>query len=187
MLASVVHTRRCNGPILAATGFEGLPRHRTPVRKMFQLAFRRRIKAQPLTHYSVKAVKPRPPRTAPMVMTARLRLFLSRPDFPLVRCRQRQSPLGLVGETTRRLVSPPQRSLHVLLPLPSSPCAPGHSSSRRQQSEGGMLRQRSGGVRKLSLQDDASAKEGRPSSFEEDCNAVEECNLLVNARLDIPK
>lgn len=51
-----------------------------------------------------------------------------------------------------------------------------------------MLRQRSGAVRSLSQQgDDASAKAGRPSSFEEDCRVVEECNLLVNARLDIPK
>lgn len=39
------------------------------------------------------------------------------------------------------------------------------------------------------MQGDASLKVtsgGRPSSFEEDCRVVEECNDLINARLDIP-
>lgn len=52
------------------------------------------------------------------------------------------------------------------------------------------LRWRAGAVRGLTESDNSvnsTASFGRsPSSFEEDCRVIEECNFLINARLDIP-
>lgn len=140
---------------------------------------------------AVAAVAPRLSPVAQMATARLLQPLLSRPECPLLRC-SLSLLRPLVRETTRRfVVAPPELTPNVLLRLPPSLCAPGHSSSSsRRQSEGGLLRQRSGAVRRLSQQGDTSAKAGgggaRPSSFEEDCRVVEECNLLVNASLDIP-